>query len=64
MSHITQKVFDPESLNLTEILISMCSCAPGYFLLDIFREFAIHLVKIYNFQHVLHVTQNVFDLES
>jgi hypothetical protein len=45
----------------------MCSCAPGYFRLDllcIFRVFALDLVKICNFQLVSHVSQKVFYLES
>jgi hypothetical protein len=49
------------------MLISMCSCAPAYFRVDIFgilRVIAIDLVKIYNFQHVSHVSQKVFDLVS
>jgi hypothetical protein len=51
------------------MLISMCSCASGYFCVDIFsilrvRVIALDLVKKYNFQLVLHVTQKVFDLES
>jgi hypothetical protein len=35
----------------TGIMISMCSCAPGYFHVDIFsifRVIALDLVKIYN----------------
>jgi hypothetical protein len=67
MSHVTQKVFDLESWNLTGMLISMCSCAPGYFYVDIFsifRVIALELVKISNFQLVAHVTKKVFDLES
>jgi hypothetical protein len=31
VSHVTQKIFDLESWNLTGMLISMCSCEPGYF---------------------------------
>jgi hypothetical protein len=45
----------------------MCSCAPGYFHLDIysiFRVIALDLLKFCNFQLVSHVTQKVFDLES
>jgi hypothetical protein len=45
----------------------MCSCAPGYFRVDIFSSnevIALDLVKICNFQLVTHVTQKVFDLES
>jgi hypothetical protein len=45
----------------------MCSCAPGFFHLDIFsifRVIALDLVKFCNFQLVSHVTQKVFDLES
>jgi hypothetical protein len=67
VSHVTKKVFDQESWNFTGMLISMWSCAPGYFRLDlfsIFRVFALDLVKICNFQLVSHVIQKVFDLES
>jgi hypothetical protein len=49
------------------MLISFCSCAPGYFRLyifSIFRVIAIDLVKFCNFQLVSHITQKVFDLES
>jgi hypothetical protein len=45
----------------------MCSCAPKYFRLDIFsifRVIALDLVKFGHFQHVSHITQKVFDLES
>jgi hypothetical protein len=45
----------------------MCSCAPGYFGLDIFsifRVIALDLIKFCNFQLVSHVTQKGFDLES
>jgi hypothetical protein len=42
----------------------MCSCAPGYFCVDILRVIALDLVKIYNFQLVSHVTQKVYDLSS
>jgi hypothetical protein len=40
----------------------MCSSAPGYFqvnICSIFRIIALDLVKIYNFQLVSHITQNV-----
>jgi hypothetical protein len=50
-----------------EMLISMCSCAPGYFPVDIFSKFrviALDLVKIYIFQLVSHIIKKVFDLES
>jgi hypothetical protein len=46
------------------MLLSMCSCAPGYFRVDIFSVFrgiALDLVKIYNFQLVTHGTQKIFD---
>jgi hypothetical protein len=67
LSHVTQKVFDLESWNLTGMLISMCSCAPGYFRVNLFSIFiviALDLVKICNFQLSSHVKQKVFDLES
>jgi hypothetical protein len=67
VSHVTQKIFDLELWNLTGMLISMCSCAPGYFLVNkfsIFRVIALDLVKICNFQLVSHVTKKVFDLQS
>jgi hypothetical protein len=67
VSHVTQKGFDLESWNLTGMLISICSCAPGYFRVDtfsIFRVIALDLVKICNFQLVSHVTQKGFDIES
>jgi hypothetical protein len=47
------------------MLLSMCICAPVYFRVDIFsifRVIALDLVKTYNIQLVLHVTQEVFDL--
>jgi hypothetical protein len=50
--HITEKVFDLESWNLTKMLLSMCSCAPGYFGMEnfsIFGVIALDLVKISNF---------------
>jgi hypothetical protein len=34
MSHVTKKIFDLESWNYTGMLISMCSCTPGYFCAD------------------------------
>jgi hypothetical protein len=49
------------------MLLSMCSCAPGYFRVDIFsifRVIALELVKISNFQLVSQVTKKVFDEES
>jgi hypothetical protein len=47
------------------MLISICSCAPGYFIADLFSIFrVIALVKICNFQLVSDVPQKVFDLES
>jgi hypothetical protein len=49
------------------MLISMSSCAAGYFPMDIgsnFRVIALDLVKIHNFQLVSHVSQKAFDLES
>jgi hypothetical protein len=52
VSHVTQKVFDLDSWNFTGMLISMCSCAPGYFRRDIFsifRVIALDLVKFGNF---------------
>jgi hypothetical protein len=67
VSHVTQKVFDLESWNFTGMLISMCSCAPVYFRLDIFsifRVIALDLVKFCNFQILSHLTQKLFDLES
>jgi hypothetical protein len=67
VSNITKKVFDLESWNLTIMLLSMCSCAPEYFRVDIFsifRVITLDLVKICNFQLVWHVTQKIFDLES
>jgi hypothetical protein len=48
VSHIAQKVFYPVSWNFSGMLISMCSCTPGYFrvdLLSIFRVIALVLVK-------------------
>jgi hypothetical protein len=41
VSLITQKVFDLESWNLTKMLLSMCSCASGYFCVDIFSIFRV-----------------------
>jgi hypothetical protein len=49
------------------MLISMCSCANGYFgvdLFSIFRVIALDLLKICNFQLVSHVTQKEFGIES
>jgi hypothetical protein len=65
VSHIAQKAIYLESWNLTGMFISMWSCAPGYFCVDIFsifRVIALELVKISNFQLVLHVNQKVYDL--
>jgi hypothetical protein len=67
VSHVTQKVFHIESWNFTGMFISMCSCAPRYFRVDlfsIFRVIALDLVKICNFHLVSHVTQQRLDLES
>jgi hypothetical protein len=67
VSHVTQKGFDIESLNFTGTLISMCSCATGYFRLDLFSYFrviALDLELFCNFQLVSHVTQKGFDVES
>jgi hypothetical protein len=44
------------------MLLSMCSSAPEYFRVDIFRVIALDLVKIYNIQLVLQVTKKIFDL--
>jgi hypothetical protein len=66
VSHVTKNVFDLESYNLTEMLICMCSCAPGYIFVDVFsisRVIALELVNISNFQLVSHVTKKVFDLQ-
>jgi hypothetical protein len=53
---------------LTGMLISMSSCAPGYFRVDLFsilRVIALDLVKICNFKLVSLVTlKKGFDLES
>jgi hypothetical protein len=57
---VTKKVFDLESWNLKRLLLSMCSCAPGYFCVDIFsifRVIALDSVKFSNFQLVSQVTQ-------
>jgi hypothetical protein len=54
-------------MDYTGIMISICSCAPGYFCQDvynIFRVIAHDLVKICNFQLVSHVTQKVLGPES
>jgi hypothetical protein len=64
VSHVTQKVFDKVLQNFTGMLISMCSCAPRYFCLDIFRVIAFDLENFCNFQLVSHVTQKGFDIES
>jgi hypothetical protein len=67
VSHITKKVFDLESWNLTRMLLSMCYCAHAYFhvdILSIFRVIALEKVKIFNFQLVWHITKKVFDLQS
>jgi hypothetical protein len=52
VSHVAQKVFVPESWNLIGMLIRMCSCAPGYFHVDmfsIFRVIALDFEKNYDF---------------
>jgi hypothetical protein len=67
VSHVTQNVLDLGSWNLTGMLISMCSCAPVYFRVDlfsIFRVIALDLVKFCNFQLVSHLTQKEFGIES
>jgi hypothetical protein len=67
VSHVAQKVFDLESESFTGMLLSMCSCVPGYFYVDmfsIFRVLALNFVNIYDFRLVLHLTQQVFDLVS
>jgi hypothetical protein len=49
------------------MLISMGSCEPWYFHVDMFSNFrviALDFVKIYDFQLVSHVTQKEFDLVS
>jgi hypothetical protein len=59
VSLIAQKLIDLESSNLTE----MWSCASGYFHVDIFSIFriiALGLVKIFNFQLMLHITKNIW----
>jgi hypothetical protein len=64
--HIAPKVFDLESWNFTEMLVSMCRCAPGVFV-DLYsncKVIALDLVKICNFQLVLYIAQKVFDPES
>jgi hypothetical protein len=45
VSQVTKNVFDLESWNLTEMLVSMCSCAPGGFLVDLFAICGICLIK-------------------
>jgi hypothetical protein len=60
VSHVAQKVFDLGSWNFTGMLISMCSCAPGSFRLDLFsicRVIVLDWVKICNFQLVWHEAQ-------
>jgi hypothetical protein len=67
VSHVAWKIFYLEIWNFTGMLISMWSCAPWYFHVDmccIFRVIALDLVKIYNVQLVSHITQKVFDLVS
>jgi hypothetical protein len=47
------------------MLLSMCYCAPGHFrvfFFSIFRVIALDVVKISNFQLLLHVTEKEFDL--
>jgi hypothetical protein len=64
-SHVTKKVFDLESWNFIEMLISMWMCAPGDSLVDLFcfvRVIALDLVKKFNFQLMSHVAQKVFDI--
>jgi hypothetical protein len=60
---VAQKVFNLGSWKFTGMLISMCSCAPWYFYVDLFsicRVIAIDLIKICNFQLVLHIAQKYF----
>jgi hypothetical protein len=67
VSHVAQNLIDLESWNLTEKLISMCSCALGYFRMDkfsIFRVIVFNLVKIRNFQVVSLVAKKVLNIES
>jgi hypothetical protein len=48
-------------------MLSKCSCAPGYFRLDlfsIFRVISLDLEIFCNFQLVSHVTQKEFDIET
>jgi hypothetical protein len=63
VSHIPQKVLELESWNLTGILLSMWSCAPGYFRVDIFSIFkviALDLVKITIFSLSMHSWKSIW----
>jgi hypothetical protein len=67
VSHVTRKEFDLQSWNFTGMLISMCSCAPVYFCVDlysIFRVIALDVVQFCNFRLESHVTHKEFDIES
>jgi hypothetical protein len=62
--HEAQNFFYPGSCNFTGMLICMCSCAPGYFCVDLFsirRVIVLVLLKNCNFQLVLHIPQKLFD---
>jgi hypothetical protein len=61
VSHVAQKVFYLESWNFTGML--MCSCAPGYFSVDLFsicRVIVLDLVKICSFQLVSHSSKSIW----
>jgi hypothetical protein len=52
VSHVTQKGFDIESLNLTGRLLSIYSCAPGVSIVDlssICRVISLDLIKTFHY---------------
>jgi hypothetical protein len=64
----SKRLFYLGSWNFTGMLVSKCSWAPGFLHVELiqylFKVFALDLVKICNFQLVLHIAQKISDLGS
>ena len=64
VSSLAPKVFDLELPNLTGMLVTTCSCAPGVSRLDSFPYVGVtglNIVKIWHFNVVSPVARKVFD---
>ena len=67
VSHVTHKLFDQESLDFIEMLLSIWNCAPLVLRVLEIRNggvAALELVKSSNFPLVSYIAENLFDRES